>query len=82
MDFINPIEEKFLAASAKVYIKGTAEVKELNAFNLGYNINQEKAKVQSFKPYFLSEFELPDFEEEYLSKLHDKILEAINFTFK
>ena len=70
VNFVNPIEEKFLAASAKVFIKGTAEIKTTDGFNFAYSINQEKVKVQQFKPYFQSEYELPDFEEEYLSKLH------------
>ena len=39
-------------------------------------------KVQQFKPYFLSEVDLADFETEYLEKLHDKIFEALNAQFK
>jgi len=48
IDFVNPIEEKFLAAQAKVYIKGSAEVMTSDGFNLAYSINQEKVKVQQF----------------------------------
>jgi len=81
VDFINPMEEKFLAAKANVFVKGTAEVKTVDGFTFAYSINQEKVKVQKFKPYFLSDFELPDFENEYLDKLHGKILAALNTKF-
>lgn len=66
INFSNPINEKFLSASAKVFVKGTAEIIANDNSSFGFKFVQEKVKVQSFTPYFLSETELADFEKEYL----------------
>ena len=67
--FTNPIDERFLSAQAKVYLKGTTEVSGLLGFNFAFNLHQEKVKVMKFSPYFNSETTVSEFEEEYLSVL-------------
>ena len=38
VDFLNPIEEKFLAAQAKVNVKGSAEVQIIDGFNFAFRM--------------------------------------------
>ena len=82
INFSNPIDGRFLAAQAKVTMKGTAKVSIINHFLFSLQITQEQVKVQKFTPYFLSETTLAEFEEEYLDTLQDKILTALNKKFK
>ena len=81
VSFANPYQEKFLAAQAKVFCKGTAELGIVDGYHWTFRLNQEKVKVQKFMPYFLSEVELADFEETYLSDLHGKIFATLNKKF-
>ena len=78
INFSNPINNRFLAAKAQIYFKGTAEVQIIDNFVFTFKITQEKVKVQSFTPYFFSETTLADFEEEYMNAFSDKILLALN----
>ena len=82
INFSNQINEKYLSASAKVFLKGTAEIKINANFDFGFKIVQEKVKVQSFTPYFLSDTDLGDFEEEFLQKVQPEVLKAMNREFK
>ena len=52
INFSNPIDERFLSAQAKVYLKGTAEISGLHGFKFAFNIVQEKVKINKFMPYF------------------------------
>lgn len=71
--FYNPIDERFLAALAKVAVKGTAEVSATDSYQFSFSIVSEKAKVQQFETYFLTETTLQEFEQEYLSVLQEKV---------
>ena len=81
INFSNPIDERFLAAQAKVAFKGTCELSIIDDYKFKFILYQEKVKVQQFTPYFLSETTLAEFEEEYLNVLQDKILVALNKKF-
>ena len=65
INFSNPIDDRFLAAQAKIAFKGTAELRILDDFKFSFKIMQEKAKVQKFTPYFNSETTLAEFEKEF-----------------
>lgn len=69
INFSNPIDSRFLAAQAKVTMKGTADVSIIEHFLFSFQITQEQVKVQAFTPFFLSETTLAEFEEEYLQTL-------------
>ena len=81
INFGNPMDSRFLAAQAKVTLKGTAELQIIESFLFSLNIKQEQVKVSKFSPFFLSETTQAEFEEEYLDKLQDQILQALNKKF-
>lgn len=82
INFSNPIDERFLAAQAKVAFKGTCELSIIDDYKFKFILYQEKVKVQQFTPFFLSETTLAEFEEEYMNVLQDKILLALNKKFE
>jgi len=45
VDFINPIDDRFLAAQALITFRGSSEVELIDQFVLSFNIHQEKVKV-------------------------------------